>query len=297
MNTAVASNTTSDRDVESAWHRHAYAKRARGIVLTILGLLFAMVYVFPFYWMVNSALKPRGEIMTSTPLFWPKHFTWENFVVAVTQTNFLLNLKNSLIVVVTAVVFSLIVAFFACYALTRFRFRGRTAIMVSVLIVQMLPGTAMLIPQFLVFNQLGLLNTYAGLILAYISGVLPFSIWNLRNFFLNIPIDIEEAAMLDGASTWKILWYISLPLLMPGLVSTSVFAFISGWNDYLTAYTFMKDQSMYTLPVWLASFSTPRGVDYGAQMAAATLFSLPVVIVFVILQRHVTDGAVMGAVK
>lgn len=269
----------------------------RHAVMTVLGLLFAAAYFFPFYWMVNSALKPRSEIMTSTPLFWPRHITLQNFVVAITQTNFAINLKNSLIVVFSAVVFSVIFAFFACYALTRFRFRGRAAFMVGILVIQMLPGTAMLIPQFLVFNQLGLLNTYLGLILAYVSAVLPFSIWNLRNFFLNIPIEVEEAAMIDGANTWQILWHITFPLLVPGLVSTSIFAFISAWNDYLTAYTFMKDQSMYTLPVWLASFTTPRGVDYGSQMAAATLFSLPVVIVFLLVQRKVTEGAALGAVK
>lgn len=272
-------------------------KWSRHLIFSILGLLFAAAYAFPCYWMVNSALKPFNEIMTPTPLFWPKHPSLENFIVAITQTNFFLNLKNSVIVVFCAVILSVIVAFFACYALARFRFRGRSAILVGIIIVQMLPGTAMLIPQFLVFNRLGLLNTYAGLILAYISAVLPFSVWNLRNFFLNIPIEVEEAAMIDGANSWQILWHITFPLLIPGMVSTSVFAFISAWNDYLTAYTFMKDQTMYTLPVWLASFQTPRGVDYGGQMAAATLFSLPVVILFLILQRHVTDGAAMGAVK
>lgn len=229
-------------------------------------------------------------------MFWPTHLSFDNFIVAVTQTSFLTNLKNSVVVTAISIVLSIIVAFFACAALTLYRFRGRKPIMVFVLAIQMTSGG--IIPQFIIYNQLGLLNKYSGLILAYIAMVLPFAIWNMRGFFLNIPKDIFESAAVEGANDWQILWKITFPLAAPGIVSTSVFAFINAWNDYMIAYTFMKDQSKYTLPVWLSSFSTPTmGTDFGGQMAASVIFSLPVVVFFMLIQRNIMKGVTTGAVK
>lgn len=288
--------SVADRTEQAPRHRRKRRKGRR--VANVIAVVFAVVWIFPVYWMLNTALKPRSEVMTTTPLFVPLHLTWSNFVSAVTQTNFLLDLRNSAIVVVGAMVASIVLGVFAAAALTRFRFRGRRAILVSILGVQMLPGTALLIPTFLVFNHLNLLGSYLGLILAYVAAVLPFSIWVMRGFFISIPVEIEEAAMIDGASSWRILRSVLFPLVMPGVVSTSVFAFIAAWNDYLTAYTFMKDQTMYTLPVWLASFSTPQtGTDFGGQMAGSVVFSLPVVVFFLLIQRKLVSGMSAGAVK
>lgn len=177
-------------------------KIARRAGTTILALLFCVVWFFPVYWMIITAVKPRDEIMTTTPVFWPMHLS---------------------------IVLSIIVAFFACTALTLYRFRGRKPIMVFVLAIQMTSGG--IIPQIIIYNQLGLLNKYSGLILAYIAMVLPFAIWNMRGFFLNIPKDIFESAAVEGANDWQILWKITFPLAAPGIVSTSVFAFINAWND------------------------------------------------------------------
>lgn len=271
-------------------------KIARRAGTTILALLFCVVWFFPVYWMIITAVKPRDEIMTTTPVFWPTHLSFDNFIVAVTQTSFLTNLKNSVVVTAISIVLSIIVTFFACAALTLYRFRGRKPIMVFVLAIQMTSGG--IIPQFIIYNQLGLLNKYSGLILAYIAMVLPFAIWNMRGFFLNIPKDIFESAAVEGANDWQILWKITFPLAAPGIVSTSVFAFINAWNDYMIAYTFMKDQSKYTLPVWLSSFSTPTmGTDFGGQMAASVIFSLPVVVFFMLIQRNIMKGVTTGAVK
>ena len=271
-------------------------KIARRAGTTILALLFCVVWFFPVYWMIITAVKPRDEIMTTTPVFWPTHLSFDNFIVAVTQTSFLTNLKNSVVVTAISIVLSIIVAFFACAALTLYRFRGRKPIMVFVLAIQMTSGG--IIPQFIIYNQLGLLNKYSGLILAYIAMVLPFAIWNMRGFFLNIPKDIFESAAVEGANDWQILWKITFPLAAPGIVSTSVFAFINAWNDYMIAYTFMKDQSKYTLPVWLSSFSTPTmGTGFGGQMAASVIFSLPVVVFFMLIQRNIMKGVTTGAVK
>ena len=221
-------------------------KIARRAGTTILALLFCVVWFFPVYWMIITAVKPRDEIMTTTPVFWPMHL-------------------------------SIVLSMF-------------------VLAIQMTSGG--IIPQIIIYNQLGLLNKYSGLILAYIAMVLPFAIWNMRGFFLNIPKDIFESAAVEGANDWQILWKITFPLAAPGIVSTSVFAFINAWNDYMIAYTFMKDQSKYTLPVWLSSFSTPTmGTDFGGQMAASVTFSLPVVVFFMLIQRNIMKGVTTGAVK
>lgn len=260
-------------------------------------MIFCVIWFFPVYWMVITAFKPRNEVMTVNPVFLPTHWSLQNFRTAIFQTQFLVNLFNSVLTTTVSVVLSVLLAFLACAALTLYRFKGRRSIMVTVLAIQMLPGTALLIPQFIVFNQLGLLNSYMGLILAYIAAVLPFSIWNMRGFFLAIPVDIFESARVEGASEWQILRMITFPLVAPGIISTSVFAFIAAWNDYLTAFTFMKDQSKYTLPVWLASFSTPMGTDFGGQMAASVLFSLPVVIFFMIIQGNMVKGITEGAIK
>ena len=270
-------------------------------ISTFVAIIFCIVWVFPVYWMINTAFKPQSEMLSSTPRFLPSEPTLENFVRAVTQAGFLQNLRNSVIVVAGAVVFSIVLGLFAAAALSRFRFRGRRSVLILLLVVQMLPGAALLIPQFLIFNELNLLGTYWGLIFAYVAGVLPFSIWVMRGFFLAIPIELDEAARVDGASTWKVLTRILFPLVMPGIIASSVFAFIAAWNDYIVAYTFMKDQSQYTLPVWLASFTTASGGQigtyYGGQMAGATLFSLPVVVFFMIIQRNLVSGMSAGAVK
>ncbi|SER99768.1 N,N'-diacetylchitobiose transport system permease protein [Propionibacterium cyclohexanicum] len=278
-------------------HRRRRIRRGR-LVSNILALIFALIWIFPVYWMINTSFKPPFEVTTSTPQFLPAHPTLRNYHAAIFQSNFLGDLKNSLIVVAGTLVLAISLGVLASAALSRFHFRGRRAILVFILCVQMLPSTALLIPIFLVFNELHLLGSYLGLILAYVASVLPFSIWVMRGFFLAIPYELEEAAMIDGANTRQILVRILFPLVAPGIISTSIFAFVYAWNDYLVAYTFMKTQSMYTLPVWLASFSTPTtGTDYGGQMAASVLFSLPVVIFFLIIQRNLVAGMSAGAVK
>ncbi len=283
--------------------RSSMSRRLRRFpwISTLIATVFCVLWVFPVYWMVNTAFKPQSEMLSATPHFFPETPTLENFARAITQGDFLRYLQNSVIVVAGAVVFAIVLGLFAAAALSRFRFRGRRTIMVFLLVVQMLPGTALLIPQFLIFNEMNLLGTYFGLILAYVAGVLPFSIWVMRGFFLAIPIELDEAARIDGASTWQVLTKILFPLVMPGIIASSVFAFIASWNDYIVAYTFMKDQAYYTLPVWLASFTTASGgqigTDYGGQMAGATLFSLPVVVFFMIIQRNLVSGMSAGAVK
>lgn len=294
MTTASSTKLSRNRPEHSGGRRRRKVRWGTNVV----ALVFSVVWFFPVYWMINTAFKPRSEVMTSTPIFFPTRISFDSIIAAVTEPNFLLNLRNSLIVVAGTLILAILLGVFAAAALTRFRFRGRRLIMVLILAVQMLPVTALLIPMFLIFNNLNLLGTYFALILAYVASVLPFSIWVMRGFFIAIPFEIQEAAMVDGAGTWRILRSILFPLVAPGVISTSIFAFIHAWNDYLVAYTFMKTQDMYTLPVWLATFTTPMGgTDFAGQMAASVVFSLPVVVFFLIIQRNLVAGMSAGAVK
>jgi N,N'-diacetylchitobiose transport system permease protein len=258
---------------------------------------FCLLWIFPVYWMVNTAFKPYGDILSPTPAFLPFPFTLANFRDALGKDGFLTDLQNSAMVTGAVVVLAVLVAFFAATALSRFRFLGRRTFLITVLIVQMVPQPALLIPLFLSLKSAHLLNSFIGLGLTYVATVLPFTIWTLRGFLHGIPVELEEAAMVDGAGRMTIIRTVLLPLVMPGVIATSVFAFIAAWNDYLFAYVLMKDQSHYTLPVWLVSFSTSTGTDYGGLIAASTLFSLPVVVFFMLIQRRLVAGMTAGAVK
>ncbi|MBR7836619.1 carbohydrate ABC transporter permease [Actinospica durhamensis] len=247
--------------------------------------------------MINTAFKPYGDILQSTPGFLPIPISLGNFTDAIGKPMFGDYLRNSLIVTGAAVVASSILALLAAVALTRFRFLGRRAFLVTILVVTMIPQPALVIPLFLSLKSANLLNTLLGLSLTYVAFVLPFTIWTLRGFLHGVPVELEEAAMVDGAGRLTVMRRIMLPLVAPGLIASSVFAFITAWNDYVYAYVEMKDQDHYTLPVWLVSFSTSTGTDYGGLIAASSLFALPVVVFFLVIQRRLVEGMTSGAVK
>lgn len=274
--------------------RHGRGRRA---ALNTAATAFVLLWIFPVYWMVDTAFKPYGDILQSTPRFLPIPLSLGNFRDALGKPLFGDYLRNSLIMTGTAVVAGALLALLAAVALTRFRFRGRRAFLILVLVVQMIPQPALVIPIFLSLKSADLLNTLPGLALTYVGFVLPFTIWTLRGFLHGIPVELEEAAMVDGAGRWTVIRRILLPLVAPGVIASSVFAFITAWNDYLFAYVEMKDQDHYTLPVWLVSFSTSAGTDYGGLIAASTLFALPVVVFFLLIQRRLVEGMTSGAVK
>jgi N,N'-diacetylchitobiose transport system permease protein len=255
--------------------------------------------------MVNTAFKTQDQFQTYTPVFIPIP-TLDNFVRALGAQNLILLIRNSVMVSVSTVLLSLIVGFLAAVTLARVKFKGRAWFLLLVAIAQMAPFEALLIPIFLAIRNglpgpLSLLpigyNQVPTLILIYFIFTLPFTIWSLRGFVAGIPPDLEEAAMVDGASRFQAFMKVTLPLLAPGLVATSIFCFITAWNEYLYAYTFMSDPTNYTLPVWLVSFQTNFGTDWGATMAASTLFTLPVLIFFLVVQRRMVGGLTQGAVR
>jgi N,N'-diacetylchitobiose transport system permease protein len=252
--------------------------------------------------MVSTAFKPAREIFSLTPHRLPAHPTLGNFrsvidgkVIGLPYWNFL---KNSLFVTLASVAASTLIALLAAIAVARFRFRFRTSYLIMLLIVQMLPQQAMVIALFLDFRSLGLLDNLAGLILVYTAFALPVTIWMLHNFVAAVPREMEEAAAIDGAGPMRIFWRIMLPLVAPGLVATSVFAFIFAWNEFIFALTFLgTDYAKYTLPIYVTYFYGRGTVDWGSIMAASALFTIPVMAFFLIVQRRMTSGLVAGAVK
>jgi N,N'-diacetylchitobiose transport system permease protein len=263
----------------------------------VVAVAFCIVMVFPVYWMINSSFEPNSQITSLTPSFFPAHFTFHNFVDAVDRPWFWDDARNSLVIVVTAVLVVLVVAFLAAAAVARFRLWGAKAFLVLILVVQMVPTAALVIPLFLILNRAKLTDTYAGLVLTYVTLTLPFTIWMLRGFVKAVPIDLEEAAMVDGASRMGAFRRILFPLVLPGVISTGVFSFITAWNDFLYVNVIMTQNYHQTLPVWLFSFSTNTGTDYGGLMAGCVLFSLPVVVFFLFVQRRIVTGLTAGAVK
>ena len=267
------------------------------IVLDGIAILIVIVMLFPIYWMVSTALKPGKEILSLTPVWVPTHLTFDNFQSAIHVPFFWNDVVNSLIIVTTTVIVSIVLAFLAAAAVARFGFRGRAAFVVMVIAVQMVPLNALVIPIYLLLDRVGQVDSLIGVIAYYMAVVLPFMIWTLRGFVTNVPVDLEEAAMIDGATRIGAFMRIVFPLVAPGLVATAIFGFIQAWNEYIIAYVLLSTSSKQTLTIWLASFTTQHGTDWGGLMAGATLTALPVVVLFLIVQRYVQGSLTAGAVK
>ncbi|MFI1762062.1 carbohydrate ABC transporter permease [Streptomyces sp. NPDC020800] len=260
-------------------------------------LLIAAAVAFPLYWMVLSAFRPAGEIASDRPRPWTLSPSLDSFRRVFGQQEFGRYFANSLIVAGAVVAASAVIAFLAATAVARFRFRFRTTLLIMFLVAQTVPVEALTIPLFFLMRDAGQLNTLGSLILPHIALSLPFAIWMLRGFVKAVPQALEEAAYLDGASCGRFLWQILFPLVLPGLVATSVFSFISAWNDFLFAKSFIiSDTSQSTLPMALLVFYKPDEPDWGGVMAASTVMTIPVLVFFVLVQRRLVSR-LGGAVK
>ncbi|PVE13479.1 carbohydrate ABC transporter permease [Streptomyces scopuliridis] len=272
-------------------------RKKNRLVYNIVGLAVFVLMAFPVYWLIISALRPNHEIRSYDQTLWPSSLTLDNFQRAIDQPNFGTAIQSSLIVCGVAVIGGMLLATIAAFAIGRFRFRGRKFFMIVLLVVQLLPPTAMLIPIYIQLNDLGGLNEYWGVIVIYLVSTLPFATWMIRGFIVNIPPELEESAMVDGCSRMGAFWRVTFPLLAPGLAAAAIFSLITAWNEYLLAYVVLQDNDKYTLNVWLMNFTTSRGIDYGALMAASTLIAIPVVAFFLLVQKYMATGLTSGAVK
>jgi N,N'-diacetylchitobiose transport system permease protein len=274
------------------------ARRLRRVGVNAAGALVAAIALFPVYWMVLSSFKRNSELRTLSPQFLPTNPTLNNYRKVLERDYFWTAMRNSAIVTLTVVFLALAIAFLAAVALSRFRFRGRMAFIIAVIAIQMVPAEALIISLFQVLDGRQLTNTIIGLSLTYLIFVLPFTIWTLRGFVGGVPLELEEAARVDGASRFGAFIRVTLPLVAPGLVATGIFAFILAWNEFIFALVIMNRPQTQTMPVWLQAFNEgARGTDWGGVMAGSTVMAVPVVIFFLIVQRKVTAGLTAGAVK
>ena len=260
-------------------------------------VLVLLVTVFPIYWMVATGFKRGVDILSFEPRWLPIPGTLENYRSAIGKPHFLEDVRNSIIVVTVTVLVALTLAFLAALAAARYRFSGRALLIVMLIVIQMVPLEALIIPIYLTLDRAGQTDRLAGIIVTYLTFVLPFSIWTLRGFIVNIPEELEEAAMVDGCTRAGAFRRILFPLVAPGLVATAVFSFIQVWNDYLIAYVLLRSPEKQTLGIWLASFTTNHGTEWGGVMAGSTLFAIPAVVFFLLVQRRVVSGLTAGAVK
>ena len=260
-------------------------------------VLVLLVTVFPIYWMVATGFKRGVDILSFEPRWLPIPGTLENYRAAIGKPHFLEDIRNSVIVVTVTVLVSLALAFLAALAAARYRFSGRALLIIMLIVIQMVPLEALIIPIYLTLDRAGQTDRLAGIIVTYLTFVLPFSIWTLRGFIVNIPEELEEAAMVDGCTRAGAFRRILFPLVAPGLVATAVFSFILVWNDYLIAYVLLRSPEKQTLGIWLASFTTNHGTQWGGVMAGSTLFAIPAVVFFLLVQRRVVTGLTAGAVK
>src|SRR5919201_535922 len=257
-----------------------------------------VVMIFPVFWMASTAFKSTDEIDSQTPTWFSLHPTLAHFGAAIHRPFFWVDVENSLIVVGVTVAISIALAFFAAVALAKYRFTGRKAFIVLMIGIQMLPQAGLIIPLYVVLARYHQVNTLSGVIITYMTFALPFSVWTLRGFILNIPRELEEAAMVDGNTRLGAFVKILLPLAAPGLVATSVFTFITTWNEYIFARVLLNDQGKQTLTVWLSYFlGSGRQTDWGALMAGSTLTAVPVLVFFLVVQKKIAFGLTAGAVR
>lgn len=274
-----------------------YQKTSSDIVTYIILTVFSIAVLIPILWMVSTAFKTASETMTTNPVWIPKKIAFDSYIKLWKEYPFTQWFKNSFTITMCSMIICVICACLAGYGLTRFKFPGRSAMLTFILVTQMFPSVMLLVPFYSVISKLGLINTHLGLILVYTSFTMPFCTWMMVGFFKALPLELDEAARLDGASEWKTFVRVILPLTIPGIASTSIYAFITAWNEYMFAFILTTSSEMRTLSVGIAEMNGYQQVLWNDMMAAAIIASLPLVVLFIFLQKYFISGLTAGAVK
>ena len=268
------------------------------IGLRLLLLLPIMIFVvFPFYWVIITSFKTTPQIFERTSIFWPAPFTLDQYIGLIWNSPFLIWLRNSVLVALASTIISVTFAALAAYALTRLKFIGAGLLTTLILITYLLPGTLIFIPLYQTLSDLGLINNYGSLVVTYPTFLMPFATWVLIGYFRSIPIELEEAAMIDGASRIYAFWRITLPLAAPALMSVTLFAFTNAWNEFLFAFVFVSSESLRTLPIGLQSMVVGDILPWGKLMAASLLTAVPVALLYMYTQKYLVGGLTVGGVK
>jgi multiple sugar transport system permease protein len=268
------------------------------IGMRILLLLPIMIFVlFPFYWVIITSFKTTPQIFERVSIFWPEPWTTDQYTTLLQNTPFLTWFRNTIIVATSSTAISVTLAALSAYALSRLKFLGAGVLTAFLLITYLLPGSMLFIPLYQTLTDLGLINTYGALIATYPTFMLPFATWVMMGYFRSIPIELEEAAMIDGSSRLGAFWRIILPLALPGLLAVTLIAFTNAWNEFLFAFVFITSESLRTLPIGLQSLVVGDILPWGQLMAASLLMAIPVVILYIYAQRYLVEGLTIGAVK
>jgi trehalose/maltose transport system permease protein len=272
-------------------------KITKTVLFYALVVFIVVVSVFPFYYAILTSFKSGTDIFRIT--YWPVSFSFENYTAVFNQGSFPRNLLNSVFVASVTVILALFLAVTAAFALSRVRFRGRGFLLMVILAVSMFPQIAVLAGLFEVIRALGIYNTPWALIFSYTIFTLPFTVWVLTTFMRDLPIEIEEAAIVDGASPWVIITRVFMPLMWPALVTTGLLAFIGAWNEFLFALTFTSSNDTRTVPVAIALLSggSQYEIPWGIIMAASVIVTVPLVVLVLIFQRKIVSGLTAGGVK
>ncbi len=274
-----------------------YYKYRRLLLTYTVAIIVCFVILFPLYWMITTSLQNEKELFKSRPNFFPPKIEWDSYAQIFTEHNMLGWLKNSLIVAICSTALSVPVSLFAAYSISRLKFRGSQFTMFLMLLTQMLPVTLIVLPLFVIFKDLKLLDTHKGLVLANFTFSLPLSISILKGFLDTIPKEIEEAAAIDGCSKWLMIPKVIVPISLPGLVSSSVIAFFASWNEYLFASTFINNEAKWLGTVGLASFQGVFLTPWNKVLAASTVYTLPALIFYLFVQKYIVSGLTAGSVK
>lgn len=272
------------------------SSRSQSIRFAIL-LVFAIIMVFPFWYMAVVSLEPNQLSLQYPPQLLPNNPSFVNYVGAWTSNDFGGYFLRSVYVSVVSTVLGTFIACSAAYVISRFKFVGRNLIYRVFLVSMMIPGLTFILPQFKLMKQLGLLNSLTGLILIYTAGMIPFTTFLMKGFFDDVPLELEDAVLIDGGGKWTLFARIMMPMAIPSLVTAVLFNFMGGWDEFTQALTFLQDPSKFTLPIALMLFQGQHSTQWGEFFAAALIQTAPIIVMFIIFQRHIVKGIMSGAVK
>lgn len=268
--------------------------RALPYVIIAVGVLFALI---PFVWILSTSFKAKGEIMSTPVQYIPLNPTFQNYIDAWQKNPLGQWYRNTVIVSVSATVVAMVLAMFAGYGFSRFPIKGKSVLLVVILFANMFPACLIVIPYFVWMSQLKLINTYPGLIITYLSGALPFSIWMLKGFFDSVPKEMDQAAMIDGCNQVSAFFRVILPLSAPGISAATLYSFLVAWNNYLYSLILVTRDNMMTLNVGITKFISEAGVRWGELNAVAVMTSLPIILAFIFFEKYMIAGISAGAVK
>ncbi|MCX6135807.1 MAG: sugar ABC transporter permease [Ignavibacteriales bacterium] len=260
-------------------------------------VVFALISIFPIWQVLNISLRPGNQLLSTSLELLPAQASFQNYVKLIAERDFLVWLGNSALVSLTVTLTGVVFASLAGYGFSRFRFVGKKAGLLSLLTTQMFPGTMLLLPMYIMLINLGLINSYLGILIVYSATALPFCIWTMKGFYDTIPISLEEAARIDGCTHFSAFYRVILPLAAPALVITALFSFMSAWSEYIVAAQILQDTDLWTLPIGLKSFEASMSTEWGLYGAASIIVMIPVVVLFLALSRWLVSGLTLGSVK